>query len=335
MQYDVSLRDLNTFELEARAKRFVRVESLEDLVSLYHGPEWSAGPRLVLGGGSNLLLTRDFDGLVVHMGLKGKSLVGEDAQSWLVRAAAGEDWDGFVRYTLDSGWPGLENLTRIPGTVGGAPIQNIGAYGVELVDRFHSLEAFDTTAGHLVTMDARACGFGYRDSVFKREAGRFIVTSVCFRLPKTWRAVIDYGEVRQKLGQQGVSVPTAQEVAEVVASIRAAKLPYPEEIGNAGSFFKNPVISGPQHAALISHNPMMVSYLQRDGRYKVAAAWLIEQCGWKGRSVGRAGVHQHQALVLVNQGGATGEDVLTLARAIMDSVRARFGIELEVEPVIV
>jgi UDP-N-acetylmuramate dehydrogenase len=335
MQYDVSLRELNTFDVEAHARRFVRIETVLDLISLYESPEWAAGPRLVLGGGSNLLLTRDFEGLVVQIALQGKCLVDEDDEAWYVRAAAGEDWDGFVRFTIASGWAGLENLSRIPGTVGGAPIQNIGAYGVELVDRFRDLEAFDTESGQLTRMDTDACGFGYRDSAFKRNPGRFIVTSVCFRLPKLWRPVIDYGEVRQMLSQRGIAAPDPGQVAAVIGEIRAVKLPDPRDTGNAGSFFKNPVISGPYHADLMSRFPMLVSYLQRDGRYKVAAAWLIEQCGWKGRSIGRAGVHQQQSLVLVNQGGATGDDVMTLARAIIDSVRTRFGIDLEVEPVIV
>jgi UDP-N-acetylmuramate dehydrogenase len=335
MQYDVSLRGLNTFDVDAHARRFVRIESLAELYSLYASAEWSAGPRLILGGGSNLLFTGDFEGLVVHIGLAGRALVDEDAEAWYVRAGAGEDWDGFVNYTLEAGWAGLENLARIPGTVGGAPIQNIGAYGVELVDRFQDLEAFDTERGELITMDSAACGFGYRDSVFKRTPGRYVVTSVRFRLPKAWRAVIDYGEVRQRLLGQGITNPDARAIAGVVAAIRGEKLPDPKDMGNAGSFFKNPVISGPAHADLISRFPMLVSYLQRNGSYKVAAAWLIEQCGWKGRSIGRAGVYQNQALVLVNQGGASGHDVMTLAQAIIDSVRTRFGIELDVEPVIV
>lgn len=335
MQYDVSLRGLNTFEVEAHAKYFARVESLVDLFALYERPEWAAGQRLVLGGGSNLLFTRDFEGLVVQIGLLGKALVREDDDAWYVRAAAGEDWDAFVRFTLDSGWGGLENLIAIPGTVGGAPIQNIGAYGVELNDRFWELDAFDTSAGKMIKMNAADCGFGYRDSAFKNDPGRFIVTAVGFRLPKRWRPVIDYGEIRARLAGEAIDAPTAQQIAQVTASIRMAKLPDPKQLGNAGSFFKNPVISASEHAALIGRYPMTVSYLQRDGSYKVAAAWLIEQCGWKGRSIGRAGVHEHQSLVLVNQGGATGEDVLTLARAIMDSVRSRFGIALHVEPVIV
>jgi UDP-N-acetylmuramate dehydrogenase len=335
IQYDVSLRKLNTFDVEARASRFIRIESVAELVALHQSPEWSAGPRLVLGGGSNLLLTRNFEGLVVQIALRGKSKVAEDGSAWYVRAAAGENWDDFVDYTIEAGWGGLENLTRIPGTVGGAPIQNIGAYGVELVDRFWELEAFDTALGSLVTLDARECGFSYRDSVFKRAPGRHIVTSVSFRLAKNWHPVTDYGEVRKTLSKRGIAAPNPREVAEVVAEIRAGKLPDPDEIGSAGSFFKNPVITGPQHAILITRFPMLVSYLQRDGSYKVAAAWLIDQCGWKGRSIGQASVHPHQSLVLVNQGGATGADILALAHAIIESVRARFGIELEIEPVVV
>lgn len=334
IQHHVSLRQLNTFGVEANAARFVRVASVEDLLSLVASPVWNEGPRLILGGGSNILLTRDFDGLVVQIALKGRELAMQDDSAWYPRAAAGENWDECVSWTLDQGWPGLENLTLIPGTVGAAPIQNIGAYGLELKQRFHELAAIDLASGQVVRMSERDCRFGYRDSIFKNELrDRVIITSVTFRIPKVWRAVIDYGEVRTNLA--GIVQPSARDIANVVRSVRRAKLPDPVVLGNAGSFFKNPVVSAQRHAELKERYPLLVGYLQPDGSSKLAAGWLIEQCGWKGRSMGRVGVHDRQALVLVNHGGASGTDVLALARAIQESVRQRFGVDLEPEPVIV
>ena len=337
---DVSLETRNTFGIAARARCFARIEAIEDLHALRERPEWIAGPRLILGGGSNLLFTRDFDGLVAHIALTGREYLGDDGDHRLVAAAAGENWDAFVRHTLQEGWPGLENLALIPGSVGAAPVQNIGAYGVELVERFAYLDAFDLASGRVTHMSADDCDFGYRDSVFKRELrGRVVITRVVFRLPKRWKPRIDYGDVRATLEQRSIARPTAIEVADAVTAIRRAKLPDPAVIGNAGSFFKNPIVNAEVFDAIRANEPDAVGYRQADGRVKLAAAWLIDRCDWRGRSLpsgsGRAAVHESQALVLVNRGGATGAEVLALASAIVDSVAARFGVALEPEPVIV
>ncbi|MGI9025209.1 MAG: UDP-N-acetylmuramate dehydrogenase [Burkholderiaceae bacterium] len=337
---DVSLEALNTFGIAARARCFARIETIEDLQALRERPEWADGPRLILGGGSNLLFTRDFDGLVAHVALTGRDYLGDDGDHHLVSACAGENWDAFVRHTLREAWPGLENLALIPGSVGAAPVQNIGAYGVELVERFAWLEFFDLATGRVARMNADACGFAYRDSAFKRELrGRVVITRVVFRLPKRWEPRIGYGDVRAMLEEQAIDRPTALDVADVVTAIRRAKLPDPAVIGNAGSFFKNPIVTSPVFDAIRACEPNAVGYPQADGCVKLAAAWLIDRCGWRGHSLpgasGRAAVHDRQALVLVNRGGATGAEVLALASAIAESVAARFGVALEPEPVIV
>jgi len=280
-------------------------------------------------------LTRDMDGVVIQVALRGKELAAEDAEAFYVQAAAGEKWDDLVQWTLEQGYPGLENLARIPGSVGAAPIQNIGAYGIELAQRFQELEAFDPKGGELVRLDAAACGFGYRDSLFKSRFAHLIVTHVTLRLPKVWKPVLHYGELKGVLAAEGTDTPTPRQVARVVAAIRREKLPDPAEVGNAGSFFKNPLVSSDHYARLLGQFPQIVGYRQDSGSYKLAAAWLIDQCGWKGRSMGRAGVHQRQPLVLVNRGGATGAEVLALAGAISESVHSRFGVGLETEVIVV
>jgi UDP-N-acetylmuramate dehydrogenase len=305
------------------------------LTALAADPVLAALPRLVLGGGSNLLITRDeVDVLVLHMALAGKDIVGETADAILVRAQAGESWHGFVQWTLDQGLGGLENMALIPGTVGASPIQNIGAYGAEVKDTFHALTAFDFASGATRTMGAADCRFAYRDSVFKQEEGRNLaVLDVTFALPKAWRPNLRYAELAQAL--DGVASPTPRQVADAVIAIRRRKLPDPLEIGNAGSFFKNPVVAGEHCAALLARWPNLVHHLQADGTEKLAAGWLIDQCGWKGKSLGRAGVYPKQALVLVNNGGASGAEVLALARAIQADVQERFGVLLEPEPVMI
>ena len=332
---NASLQALNTFGLPARAAWFAAIETLAQLTTLIAWPEWQRLQRFVLGGGSNLVLAGDFDGLVLHVCLPGRELIAEDAAAWFVRAGAGENWHDFVSWTLERGWPGLENLALIPGTVGAAPVQNIGAYGLEMAERFHGLEAVDLETGATVVMDHAACRFGYRDSVFKREAaGRYLITAVTFRLPKRWRPIIGYADVARELAMRGIAQPNARAVADAVIAIRSRKLPDPARIGNAGSFFKNPRIDAKTFQNLVARYPDLPHYPQPDGTVKLAAGWLIERCGWKGRGFGPAGVYENQALVLVNRGGARGEDVLRLARAIQASVRATFGVELEPEPVV-
>ncbi|NYE61210.1 UDP-N-acetylmuramate dehydrogenase [Duganella sp. 1224] len=328
------MQSLNTFGIAASARAYVRITETEQLLGVYADGDWAALPKLVLGGGSNVLLTGDFDGLVLHIALQGKAVVGEENGRHLVRAAAGENWHAFVQWTLAQGIGGLENLSLIPGTVGAAPIQNIGAYGLEIKDVFHSVTVFDPRSGATRVLDGAACRFGYRDSVFKHEEGRhLIILDVTFALPTQWRPNLRYADLAAEPGLG--DAPTPRQVADAVIAIRRRKLPDPALIGNAGSFFKNPVVPGAQCAALLARFPTLVHHAQPDGTEKLAAGWLIDQCGWKGRSLGAAGVYPKQALVLVNNGGASGADVVALARAIQADVQARYGVLLEPEPVFI
>ncbi len=335
VQRDVALDSLNTFGLPARAAWFATITDPAQLAALIQAPGWRDSCHFILGGGSNLILTGDFAGLVLHVRIPGRTLIGEDADAWRVCAGAGENWHEFVRWTLAQGWPGLENLALIPGTVGAAPIQNIGAYGLEVAERFHHLEAVDLATAEPVIFDRAACRFGYRDSVFKGEAaGRYLITAVTFRLPKPWQPRTGYADVAQELAVRSIADPTATEIANTVIAIRRRKLPDPAQIGNVGSFFKNPLITAEDFQRFIAAYPDAPHYPQASGAVKLAAGWLIERCGWKGQSLGAAGVYKQQALVLVNRGGARGAEVLRLARAIQDSVQAKFGVALELEPVL-
>jgi UDP-N-acetylmuramate dehydrogenase len=335
IERDVSLTPYNTFGVDVRAARFVRVGRPDDLGELLADPEWQALPRLVLGGGSNLLLTRDFEGLVIRIEIPGFQSLGVQTGHHLVRVGAGENWHGTVERLLDESLPGLENLALIPRAVGAAPIQNIGAYGIELAERFHSLDAFDTASGERVAMDAAECRFGYRDSVFKQSQGRYIVLSVTLALPEQWQPVTGYADVENELKARGIAEPGPRDVFDAVVAIRRRKLPDPAVIGNAGSFFKNPVVSRQERNELIAHHPSLVSYDIGGGRYKLAAGWLIDACGLKGYARGRAAVYDRQALVLVNRGGATGAEILQLAHEVQARVAQKFGVALEPEPVIV
>jgi UDP-N-acetylmuramate dehydrogenase len=339
IEHDVPLQRFNTFGLAAQARHYLRVTDAGQLVRLQDEPGLAGLPRFVLGGGSNVLLTRDVDALVLHMAIEGRALVGEegaDGDHVLVRAGAGENWHAFVDYTLQQGLGGLENLSLIPGTVGAAPIQNIGAYGLEIKDVFHSLTVFDPASGERRTLRGEDCRFGYRDSIFKHPEGAgLIVLDVTFALPRAWRPNLRYAELANALAAAGMLDPTPRQVSDTVVAIRRRKLPDPAQVGNAGSFFKNPVVTQAQCAALLELHPHLVHHRQPDGSEKLAAGWLIDQCGWKGKGIGAAGVYPKQALVLVNNGGATGADVLALARAIQDDVLERFGVALEPEPVFV
>ena len=307
------------------------------------------------GGGSKLLLAGDGKPVVLKMEIKGLRLVEETPKAWIVEAGAGEVWHDCVAWTLAQGFPGLENLALIPGTVGASPVQNIGAYGVELQDRFESLDAIDLATGRPFTLDAAQCGFGYRDSVFKHAPsdmpgadglprgmgleGRAVITHVRFHLPKPWKPVLGYLDLERRMVDEGVRQPTAQQIFDWICDIRRAKLPDPAVVGNAGSFFKNPTVSPDQCADIIAREPRIVHYPMPDGSIKLAAGLLIDACGWKGKSIGKAGVYEKQALVLVNRGqgadSVTGGEVMTLAKAIQTSVYERFGIRLEPEPVVV
>ncbi|HRQ48733.1 MAG TPA: UDP-N-acetylmuramate dehydrogenase [Rhodocyclaceae bacterium] len=333
---DANLQALNTFGLSARALRLARIESAAQAQALLRQGDWTTEPRLVLGGGSNVVFTRDFPGTVLKVEIAGRALVRQDPDAWYVRAGGGENWHAFVGWTLAQGWPGLENLSLIPGTVGAAPIQNIGAYGVELRERFHCLEAVSLEDGTMREFSSEDCRFGYRDSVFKHEAAnRWLIVAVTFRLPRPWQAVTTYAEVADELITSGVADPCPADIAAAIVAIRTRKLPDPAVTGNAGSFFKNPVVDAHELERLLASDPDLAYYRQDDGSYKVAAGWLIDRCGWKGRSLGPVGCFERQALVLVNHGGATGADVLRIAHAIQDDVVTRFGIELEPEPVLV
>ncbi|MCW5659791.1 MAG: UDP-N-acetylmuramate dehydrogenase [Burkholderiaceae bacterium] len=336
----VALRAYNTFGLPAIAHTLVRVRSDADVRRVVDHPELGRAKKLILGAGSNLILSRDPDCVVVRVEIMGRRVLSQDDDAVVVEAGAGETWHDVVAWTLQQGCPGLENLALIPGTVGAAPVQNIGAYGIELKDRFESLDAVDLVTGRSVTLSPQACRFGYRDSVFKHSgfgglAGKSLITRVRMRLPRRWAPVLGYLDLERKVHETGITAPDAQTVFDWVCTIRRNKLPDPRDIGNVGSFFKNPVVSAEQCKDIIARDPHIVHYPLADGSYKLAAGWLIDACGWKGKSIGRAAVYDKQALVLVNRGGASGAEVLMLARAIQESVYGRFGIRLEPEPVVV
>ncbi len=333
-QSDVSLQSANTFGIAASARYYLRLTDVVQLPLLMQQPEWQNLPRFILGGGSNVILTRDFPGIVLHVALKGREKVAEDAQFIYVRVAAGEVWHDFVQWTLVQGWGGLENLSLIPGSAGAAPIQNIGAYGVEVKDYFHSLLWFEFATGKTRTLTKTECEFAYRDSLFKqtlREKG--LILEVTFALPKQWKPRLDYGDIAKSLHK--FQSPDPHQISRAIVKQRQSKLPDPERLGNVGSFFKNPVVSAETGAALTAQFPNMASYPQSGGNIKLAAGWLIEQAGWKGRDYGRVGVYEKQALVVVNRGGATGVDVVCIAQAIQHDVMRQFGVPLEIEPVLI
>jgi UDP-N-acetylmuramate dehydrogenase len=327
-----SLKKFNTFGIEVSARYFAEVETLEDLRQVFERFPAETNPHLLLGGGSNLLFTNDFEGLVIKMSMKGIEISREDDQEVVVKAAAGEDWDHFVSYCVDRGWSGLENLSLIPGQVGSSPIQNIGAYGVELKDSFDQLEAYEKSTGEVCTFSAEGCRFGYRDSFFKREGrNRFVILSVSFRLRKNnYGLKLGYGAIQSELAKQGITKPGIAQMREVVCSIRRNKLPDPAITGNAGSFFKNPVVDMYKFEALQKEHPAIVAFPDKDGM-KLAAGWLIEQAGWKGYRQGDAGVHTLQALVLVNYGTSTGKEIMHLSEKIKISVFEQFGVKLDTE----
>jgi UDP-N-acetylmuramate dehydrogenase len=336
IERNVNLRTFNAFGLPATAQTLVRIHCDAAVRRVLDHPELGRAPKFVLGGGSNVVFTRDVDAVVLKVEVMGRRIVEERADAWIVEAGAGETWHDFVAWTLEQGLPGLENLALIPGTVGAAPVQNIGAYGVELKERFVSLDVVDLVTGRGVTLDAPMCHFAYRDSVFKHVlAGKSVITRVRFRLPRPWAPVVGYLDLERKIHETGITAPDAKRIFDWVCAIRRAKLPDPAQIGNVGSFFKNPVVSADQCRDIIGRDPEIVHYPLPDGSVKLAAGWLIDACGWKGKTIGRAGVYEKQALVLVNRGGASGAEVVTLARAIQESVYGRFGIRLEPEPVVV
>lgn len=330
---DAPLDGRNSFKVPAKAHRYTELRDAAGLPELLQRRELKTLPLLVLGEGSNLLLTRDYPGLVLHMASSGIELLG-GGEVARVRVAAGERWHDFMHWSLDHGLCGLENLALIPGTVGAAPIQNIGAYGAEVGEFVAGVECWDRRLREFVQLDNAACGFGYRDSVFKREPERFIVTAVDFALPRRHHLKLDYAGLRQELEAMGVKQPQPKDVAQAVEALRRRKLPDPAITGNAGSFFKNPILPPERAEGLLAAHPKLPHWPASDGGVKVSAAWLIETCGFKGVRDGDAAVSDKHSLVLINLGHATGAQVWALASRIREAVNARFGLLLEPEPLI-
>ena len=332
VRQQVSLKPYNSFGVDVQARLFAEAHSDADIrEALAYAREHDVS-LLVIGGGSNLLLTGDVSSLVLRMATRGVRVVSDDGRKVVIEAEAGEPWHSFVQHTLAQGLSGLENLSLIPGTVGAAPMQNIGAYGVEIKDVFAGLTALDRHSGELRDFSLEECDFAYRDSIFKQQPGRWLILRVRFTLDRTAHLHLEYGPVRQRLTEQGIDQPTATDVSQAICSIRNEKLPDPAVLGNAGSFFKNPLVPAALVAQLKSEYPDLVAYAQPDGQMKLAAGWLIERAGWKGFRENDAGVHKLQALVLVNYGSATGLQLLDLAQRIQKDISERFHVDLEMEP---
>ena len=342
IQSDVSLKALNSFAVDTTASSYTEINSIQQLRDIHDRQDLhplTNKKLLILGDGSNILFTSNvFEGLVLHINLKGISVTDEKPDSVIVQAMAGENWHGFVGWCLQQDYGGLENLSLIPGSVGASPVQNIGAYGVELKDVVHEIEAFDMDSGEIRVFNRDECRFAYRDSLFKQaknrsaQKGQWIILSVSFRLTRARHQLhLDYGAVRQTLADHNIMEPTIRDVGGAVEEIRKNRLPDPAILPNAGSFFKNPVIDQARYRQLVDQFPQIVGYELEDGKIKLAAGWLIEACGWKGKRQGGCSVHPQHALVLVNDGQASGAEILTLADAIRADVRQRFGVELQPE----
>lgn len=326
------LKNYNTFGIDVSARYFVEVDSCEQVQALLKEPFYQKISKLILGGGSNILFTSDFYGLVIKNNIKRITVLSENEDFVILKSGSGEAWHDLVIYSLEKGYGGIENLSMIPGTVGAAPMQNIGAYGVEIKEVFESLEAVDISTGEIKTFSNEECRFGYRNSIFKNELkGLYIITSVTLKLTKKHNFNTSYGAIKTTLAAMNLTELSIKTISEVICSIRRSKLPDPAEIGNAGSFFKNPEIAETVFNKLKEKYPDIVSYRTMPGMVKVPAGWLIEQCNWKGKVFGNTGVHKNQALVLVNYGSARGEEIRELARQVQKSVFEKFAIELETE----
>jgi UDP-N-acetylmuramate dehydrogenase len=332
LESNVCLQPYNSFAFDVRARHWLQASTDEQVRQALKLAAERRLPVRVLGGGSNLLLSGDLDALVLHMASRGIRVLSDDGEQLVLEAEAGERWHDLVQRSLQLGLVGLENLSLIPGTVGAAPVQNIGAYGVELKECFAGLTALDRDSGALCEFDLEQCAFAYRDSVFKRESDRWIILRVRLRLARNAPLHLDYGPVRQRLSAFGVTSPSASDVSRAICSIRREKLPDPHLLGNAGSFFKNPLVSASVAQRLHQTHSDLVWYPQADGQVKLAAGWLIDKAGWRGHREGDAGVHREQALVLVNYGQANGQQILALAQRIQSDIAQRFGVELEIEP---
>ncbi len=328
---NMGLKHRNSFGLDSTAELVYEISSADQLPTLMKALEEKKLHWRVLGGGSNVILPEYLPGATLLMNIRDQEILKSDTQNTWLSVGAGVDWHELVAWTLEHNLLGLENLALIPGTVGAAPIQNIGAYGVEVGEYIDSIEAFDSAAHAFVTLPKEACRFAYRDSYFKQNPNRFIVTKVVFKFPKAWQARLQYADLaKQFMGAN--SNPSAKQIFDAVCAIRSQKLPNPKVIGNAGSFFQNPIISDAQYELLIQQFPGLVSYPDIAGKRKLAAGWLIDQCGFKGKRVGSVGVYEKQALVLVNHGGGTSTDILNLAKSIQEKVNDQFGVELQIEP---
>jgi len=335
-----SLETLNTLALKQSARYFVEVSSTEDVTSALTFARHHSLPWMILGSGSNLILSQDYPGLMIHPKIKGIQLLEDDGNTVTVKIAASENWHEVVQFSLQQGWYGLENLALIPGTIGAAPVQNIGAYGVELCDVFDSLEAWDEMQQQWVILDRQQCQFSYRDSLFKQHPHRFVIVSVTLRLSKLSRVNVQYQSLQEYFSPKGLyplaaEERTPEEVFKAVVAIRQSKLPDPAVAPNAGSFFKNPLVSNDQYENLLKRYSQLVSYPADGDQRKLAAGWLIEQAGWKGKRQGNLGIHSQQALVLVNYGGGSGEELLQFANTLCEDIKQRFGVTLEIEPVVV
>ena len=331
IQENASLLPYNTFGIDARARFMVEVNSVDALKAIVADERFRNLPRLIIGGGSNVLLTQDFDGLVILNSILGIDVISETEDEVVLKVGAGEVWHELVMHCVDNGWGGIENLSLIPGSVGAAPMQNIGAYGVEIKDVFVQLSALNLSTLQVDTFTNEECQFGYRESIFKRELkGQHMITSIQLRLSKNHSVNTSYGAIEAQLKAGGTSTPTIKDVSAAVIKIRQSKLPDPAELGNAGSFFKNPIIDRSTFDAIKARHPEVPNYPASNG-IKLAAGWLVEQCGWKGKRVGNCGSHEKQALVIVNYGGSTGSEIFDLSEQIMQSVKSEFGIQLERE----
>lgn len=332
IQENISLKPFNTFGIDVKAKYFTPITSEEDIQEFCKEHMPSYNKFILLGGGSNILFIKDFEGIVIKLENRGIEIINEDIDNVTIKAASGVSWDELVEYCVKKNWGGIENLSNIPGSVGAAPIQNIGAYGVELKDVFVKLEAVEISSGMTRTFSKEECRFGYRDSIFKNELkGKYIIKSISLKLEKFPILKTEYGTIKEELKRMKCQCPDIKSIREAIINIRSSKLPDPEIIGNAGSFFKNPVIGNIKFERLKQKYPGIPCYKADEGNIKIPAAWLIDHCGWKGQKLGNAGVHKDHALVLVNHGDATGQEILSLAEAIQGSVYNQFGIMLTPE----
>ena len=331
IQTNFSLKSYNTFGIEAKAKQFVAVHNLKDLRTVLQ--ENKSNKKFILGGGSNMLLTKDIEALVIHIDLKGKKIIKEDDDFVWVESQAGENWHEFVIWTIDQNFGGLENMSLIPGNVGTTPVQNIGAYGTEIKDTFVSCEAMTIKNQEIKTFTNQECHFGYRESIFKNETkDQYIITSVVYKLTKRNHKInISYGDISGELSKNNIKNPSLKDVSNAVIAIRQSKLPDPKELGNSGSFFKNPIISKTDFEKIHQQFPEMKYYEVSETQVKVPAGWLIEQAGFKGKRFGDAGIHKNQALVLVNYGNATGQEILDVSKKIQETIFDTFGIHIEAE----